>query len=102
MERVNVNSPSSTLTGCVSPISVLKPHRHAYYDALKDYAVHYAEAQSYLVASDWQTVHDYNLIDNSPSEPDHGLLGDDGEPVKPAQISDDDIVRCGYLGWLRH
>lgn len=107
METSSVNSPAA-FTGCASKLSMLEQHEHAYFDALKDYAIHYAQAQAYLADDEWQTPHDYTsienylLMNNSPSEPDHGLLGDDGEPAMFAQISDDDIVHCGYMGWLRH
>jgi hypothetical protein len=93
---------SAMLTGCVSKLSVVAQCEPAYFDALKDYAVHYAQAQAYLADDKWQIAHDYSLMDGSISEPDHGLLGDDGEPVKLARISDDDIDYCGYMGWLRH
>lgn len=83
-------------------MSVVKPPRHAYFHALKDYAVHYAEAQSYLSIDHSQIACDYGSIDKSPNEPDHGLLGDDGEPVRFTQVSDEDIDKCGYMGWLRH
>lgn len=101
MEKPNVNS-SSALTGCISGVSVIKPPRHAYFDALKDYAVHYADAQAYLAVDHSLVTHDNSSIDNSPIEFDHGLLGDDGEPVRFSQISDEDIDKCGYMGWLRH
>lgn len=101
MEKANVNS-SSALTGCISGVSVVKPHRHAYFNALKDYAVHYAEAQAYLAVDHSLVACDYGAIDKSPIEPDHGLLGDDGEPMRCPPISDEDIDKCGYMGWLRH
>ena len=107
METSYVNSPT-VLTGCATKLSMLKQHEHAYFDALKDYAVHYAKAQAYLADDEWQIAHDYTLIENtmvmdsSLSEPYHGLLGDDGEPAMFAQISDDDIDHCGYMCWLRH
>ncbi len=90
------------LTGCISKLSVVERHEHAYFDALKDYAVHYAEAQAYLADAESPIVHDYAAIDNCVSEPDRGLLDDDGELVRFVLISDDDIDNCGYLGWLRH
>ena len=103
METPPVNSPI-VLTGCASKLSMLKQHEHAYFDALKDYAIHCAQAQAYLADAEWQIAHDYDcaLIRNSLREPDHGLLGDDGEPAIAVQISDDDIDHCGYMGWLRH
>lgn len=101
METSYVN-PSAVLTGCASKLSMLEQHEHAYFDALKDYAIHYAQAQAYLADDEWHIAHDYTLIGNSLSEPDHGLLGDDGEPAMFAQISDEDIDHCGYMGWLRH
>lgn len=90
------------LTGCVSKLSIVEPREHAYFDALKDYAFRYAAAQAYLADTQSQIAHDYTSIGDAPSEPDHGLLDDDGEPAMFAQISDDDIDNCGYMGWLRH
>lgn len=101
METSYVNSPV-VLTGCISKLSVIEPREHAYFDALKDYAAHYAQAQAYLVDTATPIAHDYTLIDSALSEPDHGLLNDDGEPAMAAQISDEDIDSCGYMGWLRH
>lgn len=107
METFAVDSPI-VLTGCISKLSVVEQCGHAYFDALKDYAAHYAAAQAYLAADATQIAHDHTLIENdilidsSLSEPDHGLLGDDGEPAISAQISDEDIDSCGYMGWLRH
>ncbi len=89
------------LTGCISGVSVVTPQRHAYFHALKDYAEHYADAQAYLAVDHALVACDY-AIDKAPVEPDHGLLGDDGEPLRFSQVSDEDIVGCGYLGWLRH
>ena len=100
MKNSNVNS--STLTGCISGVSAVKQPKHAYFDALKDYAVHYADAQAYLAIDHSLIAGDYDSVDKSPTEPDHGLLGDDGEPVRFSQVSDEDIVKCGYMGWLRH
>lgn len=101
MKTTHTNSPA-ILTGCISKLSVVERREHAYFDALKDYSIHYAKAQAYLADDEWQIAHDYTLIDNSLSEPDHGLLGDDGEPMMLAHVSDDDIDSCGYMGWLRH
>lgn len=101
MERSHVKS-LPTLTGCVSGVSVVKPHRQAYFHALKDYSVHYAEAQAYLAVDHSLIACDYGAIDKSLIEPDHGLLGDDGEPARFCSISDEEIVKCGYMGWLRH
>lgn len=101
METPRMNSPA-VLTGCISKLSVVKQREHAYFDALRDYSTHYAQAQAYLADDASKIVHDYTLMINSLSEPDHGLLGDDGEPAVFTQISDDDIASCGYMGWLRH
>lgn len=105
MERSNVersNVSPSALTGCISGVSVVRPHRHAYFHALKDYAVHYADAQAYLAVDHSLVACDYGSIDKASHELDHGLLGDDGEPVRYTQVSDEDIDKCGYMGWLRH
>ena len=104
MEKAShrIQRSPKVLTGCISSVSFIEEHDHSFLDALKEYAVHYAETQSYLADDEWQIVHDYTLIGESLNEPDNLLLGDDGEPAMPSQISDDDIDRCGYMGWLRH
>lgn len=93
--------PIAALTGCVSKLSALEQHKHAYFDALKDYAEVYAATQAYLADDALLAMHDYALAINA-DEPDHGLIGDDGEPAAYVQISDEEIDSYGYLGWLRH
>jgi hypothetical protein len=100
--RKNLTNSTAQLTGCISQVSAPEPQEQSYFDALDDYFIRHQQAQDYLVNEERQTARDYMSAGDSPREPDHGLLGDDGEPVKFAQISDDDIDNCGYLGWLRH
>jgi hypothetical protein len=92
----------AALTGCVSKLSTLEQHKHAYFDALKDYAKIYAATQAYLADDALIAIHDYAPAIDINGEPDHGLIGDDGEPAAYVQISDDEIDSYGYLGWLRH
>jgi hypothetical protein len=93
---------SRQLTGCISPLSAVVPQAQSYLDALDDYFIRHQQAQDYCADAPRRAVRDYAVDDELPREPDHGLLADDGEPVRLAQISDDDIDACGYLGWLRH
>lgn len=107
MKSSQISSPLSALTGCISQLSIIEQHEHAYFDALKDYALHYAQAQDYLAAD--QPPRAYSLMQDAAmrdsdfiGDLDHALLDDTGEPLAAAQISDDDIDNCGYMGWLKH
>lgn len=91
-----------SLTGCVSKLSALELHQHAYFDALREYAKVYEATQAYLAGDGSGIAHDYAAFDGDSSELDHGLLSDNGEAVAFVQISDDEIDICGYMGWLRH
>lgn len=95
-------SRTIALTGCVSKLSTLELHQHAYFDALRDYAKLYEATQAYLAGDGSSIAHDYAATSSASREFDHGLLGDDGEAVAFVPISDDEIDNCGYLGWLRH
>ncbi len=97
-----VSRSPNALTGCISNLSVIAEPDREFIDALREYAVNYAETHSYVSDDELRIAHDYTLIGELLNEPENPLLGDDGEPAKYAQISDDDIDRCGYMGWLRH
>ena len=101
-KRVLRGRSGMALTGCVSNESMVEQLQHAYFDALKDYAVHYAQAQSYLVEEGAPVVHDYTLTERMLAEPDHSMLEDEMETEQAPLVSDEDIDACGYLGWLRH
>jgi hypothetical protein len=89
-------------TGCLSDLSSCELHEHAYFEALRDYAEVYAATQAYLGPDDPVSGHDYALdVAETEEHSRLGLLGDEGMP-KPDEFSDDEIDRCGYLGWLHH
>jgi hypothetical protein len=93
--------------GCISELSSddIHGHNHDYAVAMKSYAAVYEKFQSYLEPQNILATHDYDLSTRPVTEHEHlGCL--DQEFMECAtnadSISDEDIERCGYLGWLRH
>lgn len=93
--------------GCISELSSDEIHgySHDYAVAMKNYATIYENFQAYLEPADILAAHDYDLSTRPVEEHEHlGCL--DQEFMECAtnadSISDEDIERCGYLGWLRH
>jgi len=88
-------------SGCLSELSIPIPREHDYFDAVKAFTETYSDYQAYLA----------QLPLRNPSENATGIGIDDYAPhdslaldsdVNSGAISDDEIERCGYLGWLRH
>jgi hypothetical protein len=93
--------------GCISELSSNDIHgySHDYAVAMKNYATIYENFQAYLEPANILASHDYDLSTRPVEEHEHlGCL--DQEFIECATnveaISDEDIERCGYLGWLRH
>lgn len=91
-------------TGCVSEISSCQRLDHSYADALKQYGAVYEAAQAYLTPGE-VVVHDYAGCAQGEQDAQGAqvaaqleLLQQDASP----SVSDDEVERCGYLGWLRH
>jgi len=92
-------------TGCVSDISSDAAPAHFHADAFKRYAQVYAAYQAYLMPTDPLAAHDYELGSRAVAlDCRLGCLGEDlvNDTVPRDDISDEDIERCGYLGWLHH
>lgn len=94
-------------SGCVSELSsdAIHGYPHDYAVAMKNYAAIYENFQAYLEPANILATHDYDLSTRPVEEHEHlGCL--DQEFMECAtnteSISDEDIERCGYLGWLRH
>lgn len=94
-----------SFTGCVSDISSDAAPACFHAEAFKRYAQVYQAYQAYLMPADALAAHDYEL-GSRPASPDRrlGCLGEDlvSDTVPRDDISDEDIERCGYLGWLHH
>lgn len=93
-------------TGCVSEISSCEQVDHDYTDALKEYGAVYEAAQAYLAPGE-AVAHDYTLIVDYAEGVQASQLTALIEWQQTAQeiapvVSDDEVERCGYLGWLRH
>jgi hypothetical protein len=100
--RRGVSAPQS-FTGCVSEVSFGPGRDHRYTDALKRYAEVYEAYQAYLMPIDPLAAHDYELGAGAPTDSRHfGCLDATlvEDTVGRNDITDEDIERCGYLGWL--
>jgi hypothetical protein len=98
---------TTACNGCISELSSKQIHgySHDYAVAMKNYAAIYESFQAYLEPKNILASHDYDLSTRPVEEHEHlGCL--DQEFMECAtnadSISDEDIERCGYLGWLRH
>jgi len=97
----------SLLSGCVSELSsqVLATPAPIFTAAVKNYACVYERYQAYLLPSELTLAHDYDLGLRMPTDVDHlGCLQAEwvDSTVPSDDVSDDDIERCGYLGWIHH
>ncbi len=93
-------------TGCVSEISSCEQLDHGYADALKQYGAVYEAAQAYL-APGQVVAHDYGACAQGEQDTQGAQVAAQlellqQEPVAVPSVSDDEVERCGYLGWLRH
>lgn len=98
-------------TGCVSEISSCEQLDHSYADALKQYGAVYEAAQAYL-APGQAVAHDYDACAQGEQDTQGAQVAaqlelllqeeQEHEQHKVASVSDDEVERCGYLGWLRH
>ncbi len=94
-------------TGCVSDISACRQIDidGDYAVALKAYSAVYEAAQAYLQPGEHAVEHDYGLCAEGEQD-GHGahvaaqLQATERERV--VNVSDEEVERCGYLGWLRH
>jgi hypothetical protein len=93
-----------SFTGCVSALSSCAALDHAYTDALKNYGEIYEQFQAYLSPLDTLTERDYDRVIamSVPENAHFGCLNDDMVELilAAADITDDEIESCGYLGWL--
>lgn len=94
-------------SGCLSELSsdAIHGYPHDYAVAMKNYATIYENFQAYLEPANILATHDYDLSTRPVEEHEHlGCLDQEFMEcaVNADSISDEDIERCGYLGWLRH
>lgn len=92
-----------SFTGCVSEISSCEHPGHSYTDALRNYAEVYEAYQAYLTPE--AVPHNYDLVGVAEAGSPHiGCLNEElmASTLQADTVSDDDIERCGYLGWLQH
>jgi hypothetical protein len=107
LDRAPTAGNAIACNGCISELSSYDIHAysHDYAVAMKNYATIYENFQAYLEPKNILASHDYDLSTRPVEEHEHlGCL--DQEFMECAtnadSISDEDIERCGYLGWLRH
>lgn len=98
---------ATACNGCISELSSYDIHAysHDYAVAMKSYATIYESFQAYLEPKNILASHDYDLSTRAVEEHEHlGCLDQEFMEcaVNADSISDEDIERCGYLGWLRH
>ncbi len=107
LDAAPILGSAAVSNGCISALSSNEIHgySHDYAVAMKNYATIYENFQAYLEPQNVLASHDYDLSTRPVEEHEHlGCL--DQEFMECAtnadSISDEDIERCGYLGWLRH
>lgn len=105
-EALTDTTAPKVFSGCLSALSSYEPLDHAYTDALKNYGEVYEQFQAYLEPLDTLSAHDYDQA-IAMSMPEHahlGCLNDDMVEfvASSAQISDEEIENCGYMGWLQN
>jgi hypothetical protein len=98
---------TAACNGCISELSSDEIHgySHDYAVAMKNYATIYENFQAYLEPQNILASHDYDLSTRPVEEHEHlGCLDQEFMEcaINADSISDEDIERCGYLGWLRH
>lgn len=88
-------------SGCLSELSIPLPRDHGYFDAVKAFTDTYSDYHAYLAQlplhNPIENAAGIGIDDYAP----HDSFAQDNEGHNDV-VSDDEIERCGYLGWLRH
>jgi hypothetical protein len=88
-------------SGCLSELSIPLPREHGYFDAVKAFTETYSDYQAYLAQlplhNPIENAAGIGIDDYAP----HDSFAQDNEAHNDG-VSDEEIERCGYLGWLRH
>ena len=87
------------ITGCVSALSTCTQSSPDYRAALKHYGEVYSDYQAYLTPADPLAGHAYGSVPACSEDSVNWLLAG---PGAPSEVSDDEVERCGYFGWLHH
>lgn len=84
-------------SGCLSELSIPIMLDDEYFAALKIFSETYADYQAYLLQAEPHPIE----CGTGVGIDDYALHDPLANPTM-ANISDDEIESCGYLGWLRH